>query len=64
LKHYALNERLGHAEQVASTGISLNHFVTRITGFFIGVQASKQSALDLSDLDRFSTGRIVIGNLM
>lgn len=30
----------GQAEQVASTGISLSHFVTRIIGFFIGPSLS------------------------
>ena len=29
-------DALAHALQVASTGMSLNHFVTRIVGFFIG----------------------------
>src|SRR5579871_336954 len=51
----ARNEEPGQAEQVASTGMSLSHFVTRMTGFFI-VSYLRASATGCGDHEGSDSG--------
>ena len=51
--------------QLASTGMSRSHFVTRIVGFFIVATSAKQLPLwRRLQLDRFPAFRVVVGHLI